>query len=121
MKFPPLSLGRRRRAARCGPVVALLLAVGVAAANAAETAAKKDIVDTAVAAEGFETLVTAVKAAELVETLKGEGPFTVFAPTTDVCPSVSDWARLSMFGTIVARTLPPDCEKLDRPLCRVAI
>lgn len=40
-----------------------------------------DIVDTAVSAGSFETLVTAVKAAELVETLKGEGPFTVFAPS----------------------------------------
>ena len=42
---------------------------------------KKDIVDTAVAAGDFSTLVTAVKAAGLFETLKGEGPFTVFAPT----------------------------------------
>ena len=42
---------------------------------------KKNIVDTAVAAGDFSTLVTAVKAAGLVETLKGEGPFTVFAPT----------------------------------------
>jgi uncharacterized surface protein with fasciclin (FAS1) repeats len=42
---------------------------------------KNDIVDTAVAADNFETLVTAVQAAGLVETLKGEGPFTVFAPT----------------------------------------
>ena len=42
---------------------------------------KKDIVDTAVAAGDFNTLVTAVEAAGLVETLKGEGPFTVFAPT----------------------------------------
>jgi uncharacterized surface protein with fasciclin (FAS1) repeats len=41
---------------------------------------KKDIVDTAVAAGQFSTLVTAVTAAGLVETLKGEGPFTVFAP-----------------------------------------
>ena len=40
-----------------------------------------DIVDTAVAAGNFSTLVTAVKAAGLVETLKGAGPFTVFAPT----------------------------------------
>ena len=45
-----------------------------------ETAAK-DIVDTAVAADGFKTLVAAVKAAGLVDTLKGKGPFTVFAPT----------------------------------------
>ncbi|MFS8836800.1 fasciclin domain-containing protein, partial [Synechococcus sp. WC101] len=40
-----------------------------------------DIVDIAVSAEGFSTLVTAVKAANLVDTLKGPGPFTVFAPT----------------------------------------
>ncbi|MBK9924911.1 MAG: fasciclin domain-containing protein [Anaerolineales bacterium] len=43
----------------------------------------KDIVDTAVADERFSTLVAAVQAAGLVETLKGEGPFTVFAPTND--------------------------------------
>jgi uncharacterized surface protein with fasciclin (FAS1) repeats len=40
-----------------------------------------DIVDTAVSAGNFNTLVAAVKAADLVETLKGAGPFTVFAPT----------------------------------------
>ena len=44
---------------------------------------KKDIVDTAVSAGSFNTLVTAVKSAELVDTLKGEGPFTVFAPTDE--------------------------------------
>jgi uncharacterized surface protein with fasciclin (FAS1) repeats len=44
---------------------------------------KKDIVDTAVSAGSFNTLVKAVQAAGLVETLKGEGPFTVFAPTDD--------------------------------------
>ncbi len=44
---------------------------------------KKDIVDTAVAAGSFTTLVTAVKAAGLVDTLKGDGPFTVFAPTDE--------------------------------------
>ena len=41
----------------------------------------KDIVDTAIAAGNFNTLATALKAAGLVETLKGTGPFTVFAPT----------------------------------------
>ena len=46
-------------------------------------AADKDIVDTAVAAGSFKTLVAAVKAAGLVETLKGEGPFTVLAPTDE--------------------------------------
>jgi transforming growth factor-beta-induced protein len=44
---------------------------------------KKDIVDTAISAGDFNTLVTAVKAADLVETLKSEGPFTVFAPTDE--------------------------------------
>lgn len=43
----------------------------------------KDIVETAMAAEGFKTLVAAVKAAGLVETLQGDGPFTVFAPTDE--------------------------------------
>ena len=42
-----------------------------------------DIVDVAVSAGTFKTLVAAVKAAGLVETLKGEGPFTVFAPSDD--------------------------------------
>jgi transforming growth factor-beta-induced protein len=48
---------------------------------AGKTMAKSDIVDTAVAADDFNTLVAAVKAAGLVETLKGAGPFTVFAPS----------------------------------------
>ena len=43
----------------------------------------KDIVDTAVSAGSFKTLVAALKAAGLVDTLKGEGPFTVFAPTDE--------------------------------------
>ena len=46
-------------------------------------APKKDIVDTAVGAGSFKTLVSAVKAAGLVDTLKSEGPFTVFAPTDE--------------------------------------
>ncbi|MFK7941234.1 MAG: fasciclin domain-containing protein [Roseovarius sp.] len=44
---------------------------------------KKDIVDTAVEAGSFGTLVAAVQAAGLVDTLKGDGPFTVFAPTDE--------------------------------------
>ena len=48
-----------------------------------QAGSNKDIVDTAVAAGSFKTLVTAVQAAGLVETLKGEGPFTVFAPTDE--------------------------------------
>jgi uncharacterized surface protein with fasciclin (FAS1) repeats len=50
-------------------------------AGATFSATAADIVDTAVAAGSFKTLVTAVKAAGLVDTLKGPGPFTVFAPT----------------------------------------
>lgn len=73
-------------------VAALALAVSVAAPARAEhpkgsehpkKAEAKDIVDTAVAAGSFNTLATALKAAGLVETLKGKGPFTVFAPTDD--------------------------------------
>ena len=56
-------------------VVALALSMSVAKAA--------DIVDTASAAGSFKTLVTAVKAAGLVGTLKGKGPFTVFAPTDE--------------------------------------
>ena len=51
------------------------------AANAANHG--KDIVDTAVAAGQFKTLATALQAAGLIETLKGKGPFTVFAPTDE--------------------------------------
>ncbi len=57
----------------------LILAAALAATAFAAQA--KDIVDTAVAAGSFKTLATALQAAGLVETLKGKGPFTVFAPT----------------------------------------
>jgi uncharacterized surface protein with fasciclin (FAS1) repeats len=68
--------------------VAVLAMGGVALASGKDKAVAvapptMDIVDTAVAAGSFNTLVTAVKAAGLVETLKGTGPFTVFAPTDD--------------------------------------
>jgi uncharacterized surface protein with fasciclin (FAS1) repeats len=60
------------------------LATTTALATAAFAAGhSKDIVDTAVEAGTFTTLVAAVEAAGLVETLKGEGPFTVFAPTDE--------------------------------------
>lgn len=50
----------------------------------------KDIVDTAVAAGSFTTLVAAVQEAGLVDTLKGEGPFTVFAPTDEAFAKIPD-------------------------------
>jgi uncharacterized surface protein with fasciclin (FAS1) repeats len=52
-------------------------------ADTATKAAPKDIVATAVGAEDFKTLVTAVKAADLVKVLSGKGPFTVFAPNDE--------------------------------------
>jgi uncharacterized surface protein with fasciclin (FAS1) repeats len=59
----------------------LLIASVMALSGLAAQAA--DIVDTAVSAGSFKTLVTAVQAAGLVDTLKGAGPFTVFAPTDE--------------------------------------
>jgi uncharacterized surface protein with fasciclin (FAS1) repeats len=56
----------------------------------AEDGTGKDIVDVAVAAGSFDTLVTAVKAAGLVETLKGDGPFTVFAPTDEAFAKIPE-------------------------------
>jgi uncharacterized surface protein with fasciclin (FAS1) repeats len=61
--------------------IALIMALPLAITPASAGGAKKDIVDTAVGAGQFKTLVAAVKAAGLVDTLKGKGPFTVFAPT----------------------------------------
>lgn len=66
---------------RLRTLAVLPFAVLVAALPAAAGEARKDIVDTAVAAGNFKTLATALQAAGLVETLKGKGPFTVFAPT----------------------------------------
>lgn len=61
--------------------IAAAMLIAMSAQAFADDHGKKDIVDTAVAADNFNTLVTAVQAAGLVETLKGDGPFTVFAPT----------------------------------------
>jgi uncharacterized surface protein with fasciclin (FAS1) repeats len=61
-------------------VTAICLTFGPQRTSAAEDG-KRDIVDTAISAEHFKTLVKAVKAADLVDVLKGKGPFTVFAPT----------------------------------------
>lgn len=67
------------------PITRTLSALTIAGALAlsASSAFAKDIVDTAVSSAQFSTLVTAVKAAGLVDILKGDGPFTVFAPTDD--------------------------------------
>ena len=66
-------------------IVPVLVAVGVVAwaLAPASAASHKDIVDTAVSAGQFNTLAKALTEAGLVETLKGKGPFTVFAPTDE--------------------------------------
>ena len=64
-------------------LIASVLALGVAV-----SAQAKDIVDTAVGAGNFKTLATALGAAGLVDTLKGKGPFTVFAPTDEAFAKV---------------------------------
>lgn len=65
-------------------VASFALMMGVlASAIPASAATSKDIVDTAIAAGNFKTLAAALQAAGLAETLKGKGPFTVFAPTDE--------------------------------------
>ncbi|WP_171089786.1 MULTISPECIES: fasciclin domain-containing protein [unclassified Ruegeria] len=64
-----------------------------------------DIVDTAVAAGSFNTLVAAVQAAGLVDTLKGDGPFTVFAPTDEAFAALPE-------GTVESLLLPENKEQL---------
>lgn len=66
---------------------------------------KADIVDVATENGSFNTLVAAVKAADLVETLKGEGPFTVFAPTDDAFAKLPD-------GTVDMLLMPENKDKL---------
>ena len=69
------------KAALAGALLAL--AVTAPAQAGAPKSSLPDVVDTAVAAGSFKTLATALQAAGLVETLKGPGPFTVFAPTDE--------------------------------------
>ncbi len=66
---------------------------------------KKDIVDTAVSAGSFQTLVAAVQAAGLVDVLKGDGPFTVFAPTDEAFAALPE-------GTVEMLLKPENREKL---------
>ena len=68
----------KQSATRCSAVALLAMLFGAASVQAAP---QQDIVDTAVSAGSFKTLATALQAADLVEALKGKGPFTVFAPT----------------------------------------
>ena len=84
----------------------LLIAVfGLTASALAGSAKPMDVVDTAVADGRFKTLAAALGAADLVETLKGAGPFTVFAPTDDA------FAKLPA-GTLDSLLLPENKQKL---------
>lgn len=65
-----------------------LLSAAILTLGLASAAQAADIVDTAVSAGSFNTLVTAVKQADLVSTLKGKGPFTVFAPSDEAFAKV---------------------------------
>ncbi|MGF1659912.1 MAG: fasciclin domain-containing protein [Rubrimonas sp.] len=78
---------------------------GLAMSATAAFAAEQDIVDTAIGAGSFTTLVAAVQAAGLVDTLKGDGPFTVFAPTDEA------FAALPA-GTVESLLLPENKDQL---------
>ena len=85
-----------------------LLTFSVAGTQAADSKSQ-DIVDVAIKAGSFKTLVAAVKAAGLVETLKGDGPFTVFAPTDEA------FSKLPK-GTLESLLKPENKKKLQNIL-----
>ncbi|NJP10027.1 MAG: fasciclin domain-containing protein [Leptolyngbyaceae cyanobacterium RU_5_1] len=84
-----------------------------------------DIVEIAVNAKGFRTLVTAVQAADLVETLKGPGPFTVFAPNDDafaqlppgtiqtLVQNIPQLTRILTFHVVSGKWMKADLEQVD--------
>jgi len=92
----------------------------------ADNHGSKDIVDTAVAAGDFKTLAAALQAAGLVDTLKGQGPFTVFAPTdaafakipkADLDALIKDKAKLTKvltYHVVAGKVLASDVAKLSQ-------
>ncbi len=86
-------------------ITSLGVSAGYGKKKDASYGAKKDIVATAAANEDFSTLVAAVKAAGLVETLQSEGPFTVFAPTNDAFAKLPE-------GTVADLLKPENKDKL---------
>lgn len=84
---------------------AAVLAATASIAFASFRSPKADIVDTAVSSKQFPTLVAAVKAAGLVDALKGDGPFTVFAPTEEAFKKLPK-------GTVESLLKPENKEKL---------
>ncbi|MEM1101294.1 MAG: fasciclin domain-containing protein [Pseudomonadota bacterium] len=81
------------------------LTASAALATSALAMSSKDIVDTAAEAGSFETLLAAATAAGLVDTLKGEGPFTVFAPTDEAFAALPE-------GTVETLLMPENQDQL---------
>jgi uncharacterized surface protein with fasciclin (FAS1) repeats len=93
----------------------------------------KDIVDTAIADGRFTTLVTAVKAAGLVDTLKGAGPFTVFAPTDDafaklpagtvegLLKDIPTLKNILLYHVLSGKVMAADVLKLDGKMVDTAL
>jgi uncharacterized surface protein with fasciclin (FAS1) repeats len=93
-------------------IVVAALAASFGIASMQHHPKKVDIVDTAVSAKTFTTLVAAVKAADLVDALKGDGPFTVFAPTDDAFKKLEK----ANPGIIASLLKPENKEKLTKIL-----
>ena len=86
-------------------VFIMVVALAMVSVSAGTYGEKKDIVDTAANAGSFSTLLAAVQAAGLVETLKGPGPFTVFAPTDEAFGKLPE-------GTVEGLLKPENKDKL---------
>jgi hypothetical protein len=98
-----LTLNRSLRAGVAALSLSLLASTSALAGGT--TMPSKDIVDTAVSAGSFKTLTAALDAAGLVETLKGKGPFTVFAPTDEAFAKLPE-------GTVKSLLKPENKQKL---------
>lgn len=85
--------------------IALVSTLALAATSARAEEKAKDIVDTAVEAGSFKTLAAALEAASLIDALKGEGPFTVFAPTDEAFAKLPE-------GTVETLLKPENKAKL---------
>jgi uncharacterized surface protein with fasciclin (FAS1) repeats len=86
-------------------IITSIIGAAFVAASASAYEAKQDIVDVAAGNDSFTTLVTAIKAAGLVDTLKGDGPFTVFAPTDEAFGALPE-------GTLEDLLKPENKDKL---------
>src|SRR5512142_629755 len=109
---------------RISVMTCLALLLTLSFSSAAFASSKKDIVDTAVADGSFKTLAAALQAAGLVDTLKGAGPFTVFAPTdeafakipkADLDALIKDKAKLTQvltYHVVSGKVMAADVMKL---------